>query len=304
MAGVSRRTALVVAKAYSRAFTRTVLTRTYQEEQRINSDALHDYLFNEDYPPKLVSIFAGFWQPRKMEEFIMYLQEGQSVQHFAPASDDYARKLIGHETLRLLGGTILRFMEQVMKEAPLETVKDVQEYYDSLLRLFELDGFQFLEGRLIPMESDSKPAEEERKGIQVLYAALSLPNEVLLKTDLQTAEEHYLNGKWDDCVSNVRQVLELVLKDVARDTVTKLGYPPISDVDLKKPVMVRNHLEKNGLLGKDEMQTINSSYGFMSGVGSHPALGRQDQARLMRRMGMLLAEFVLIRYKEKLAGTP
>jgi hypothetical protein len=120
---------------------------------------------------------------------------------------------------------------------------------------------------------------------------------------LKLSEEHWLNGKWDDCISNARRFLEATMQEVAAAHCLRAKQAKLSEETYSRPVRVREYLESEGLLERQEMSAIKETYGFLSGTGSHPYIAAKDQARLLRQIALLYAQFVMLRFQGSLSAS-
>src|SRR6185369_8131430 len=123
------------------------------------------------------------------------------------------------EQRKLLGQRILRELaEDILCEAPKKTQfyrNDYRPIVQSLLASLELDGYIYKENRLYESEAAVLDTEEEAGLLASLVNELGLDEDGVIKNHLVNSEDHYQNGKWGDCISNSRNVLEGVLRNIA-----------------------------------------------------------------------------------------
>jgi hypothetical protein len=60
-------------------------------------------------------------------------------------------------------------------------------------------------------------------------------------------------------------------------------------------VEVRKYLLKNNLLDNNEVEAVEKIYGLLSHTGAHPYMAESDQARLLRQISLLFAQFIMLR---------
>ncbi|MCK4823121.1 hypothetical protein KA005_45595, partial [bacterium] len=120
---------------------------------------------------------------------------------------------------------------------------------------------------------------------------------------LDLSEEHYIEEKWDDSISNSRKYLESVLREVANAHCFKEKEKPINEDIYKWAGKVRDYLNDVGLLEKKEKDALSKIYGLLSETGSHPYMAKNDQARLLRHLSLTFSQFVLIRFRGYLKAT-
>lgn len=130
-----------------------------------------------------------------------------------------------------------------------------------------------------------------------LIDGLSLPDPDTIKHHLNRSEEHFIDGKWDDSISNTRKVLDAILGQVASCVYSTLNKKTIPTEMLKNATDIRNFLERQNLLTKVEREALEKNYSALSTTGGHPYIAEKDQARLMRHLGLTFSQFVLLRYE-------
>lgn len=307
MAGISRRTSINLAKVYAEIFARPHYRIDDLVGVFISQTELYDFFFQNGADHLFLECVEQFTEARQLELFIMHFHDGRSVQAVTDDSttlrSQHALEVEGQAWLFKLTRWALKYISETVENTRDD---DVYERYhlclQSLVRSVELDGYTWEQGRIIELESDILEAKEERGLIRQLFSSLSLGSYPILDKDLTSSEEHYLNGKWDDCISNARQVLDLIIQELAKDAVKTLGSVALPEKDFRRAAAVREHLEKIGLVSTDEMKAIKEAYAFMSNTGSHPYIAAQDEARLARRMALVYCEFLLLRYRGKVAA--
>jgi hypothetical protein len=164
-----------------------------------------------------------------------------------------------------------------------------------LKRSLELDGYIYKDSRLLPSEEDVVDVQETVGVLQSLMSSMKLDNSETTLHHLKLSEDHYINNKWDDSISNSRKVLESILQEVAAVHSSRFKKTPLSTSTYSSPVQVRDYLENEGLLEPKEKQSIASVYGLLSQTGGHPYMARSDQARLLCHLALTFSQFVLLR---------
>ncbi len=168
---------------------------------------------------------------------------------------------------------------------------------ETLTRSVEADGYAVHDGQLHPLEPDAPNVKEEQNVIVRLFRALRLPENPALH-HLRESEERYVEGNWDDAISQSRKMFEASLKEIASALWIKRGSTP-PDPTQGQPVAVRNYLEQAGLLEREEKRAIDGAYGLLSHTGAHPHIARQDQARLLRHVAVIYVQFVLLQWQQR-----
>lgn len=294
---ISRRTAHAIAEAYTLEFAygRHESTRK-QRITKAKQDKLYDYLYANNYPVWFCARAKTFSQPRQLKEFIMKLHTNET--QYEIFADEQQRKVFGQNCLKDLAKDILwRYRYAPAKGGLLDHLASLA--FPSEVRTLhwnlELDGYVYRDGKLLSAESDVLDAEEEQGVLYALYTSLALHNRDVFRDKLRLSEEHYLAGRWSDAIANARLVLEGILQEVAAAHSVRCKREPLDQRKYDTAVEVRKYLEQEDLLRVEERQAIQHTYGLLSNTGSHPYMAEKDQARLLRQMALVLAQFVLLR---------
>lgn len=199
------------------------------------------------------------------------------------------RKALGQSYLVNLSADILNI------DSPNQ--KTYENMQGKLKNSLALDGYDVKKGKLILSEVDVLNTEEEAGVLESLYKELNLDNHDTVLHHLNLSTEHYINGKWSDSISNSRNFIEAVLREIAASYYQKIKKSEISIRIYESPKDVRNTLESERLLEPKEQKAIAAVYGLLSNTGSHPYIADNDQARLLRHLSLTITHFVLLRYK-------
>lgn len=296
---ISRRSVIALSDVFSRHFTK------YESNTRrrtADSVAVYDFLYRHEYDAWFCDAARSRTStaPRTLKDFILKVHTGESLFEATPEWSWQQREKLGQELVRSLS-------EDVLNEAAKDTRPRARHLTTTLAHIvdderlrenLELDGYVYKGERLLIPESDVLDVQQEEGILHSLYSELKLGEPEVALHHLRLSEEHYVNGKWDDSISNVRKFAEAALLHVAL-RLNDLGSAQIrSDA---RPVDVRTHLEREGLLSKKEREALQHVYGLLSETGSHPYIAANDQARLMRHLGLTFAQFVMLRLRGKLA---
>jgi hypothetical protein len=171
----------------------------------------------------------------------------------------------------------------------------------TLKNQLEIDGYIFRDGILYFSESSVIKEQEEQSILELLTNQLPLNDKPIIINHLKLSEEHYLNAKWGDSISNSRNFLEAILEGVARALHSKKNLTTkIPD----RPVLVRDFLLNEGFLDLTEKEAVAKVYGLISNTGSHPNIAEQDEARLMRHLALTFSQYVLLNFETYLKRNP
>jgi hypothetical protein len=299
---ISRKSAKLIAQAYKVAYS--YYSGTKPRYFHFERDELHDFLYEEDYEAwflNQIKKMKDMFRERELQEFFMRLHTGESVVANNWSWDD--RRKLGQRYLRDLAEDLLNVCRSPTrydrwdKEYVKETVKTLKSQ-------LELDGYIYKDGMLFYSESSVINEVQEQSYLAHLVDNVALADKDTITHHIKLAEEHYVNGKWGDSISNSRNFLEAVLQQVAA-AVNKKKYAadlPLSTYE--RPFAVRDYLEREHLIETKEKEAIAKVYGLLSDTGSHPNIAEKDQARLMWHLALTFSQFVLLRYQGFLANNP
>jgi hypothetical protein len=234
---------------------------------------------------------------RGVQDFIMQLHTGETQVAVTQNWSWEKRQQLGQEYLRELAEDILN---EWSSETDSYSREKIESKITNLKKNLELDGYKYSDGRLLTPESDVLDIKEESGVLESLFSSLSLANKPVTVNHLNLSEEHYLASRWSDSISNSRNFLESVLREVAAAHSTRIKNMPLPQNTYEKPVLVRDYLEREGLLETKEKEALAKFYGLLSSTGSHPYMAQSDQARLLRHLALTFSQFVLLRFQGSL----
>jgi len=266
----------------------------------VYNDELYDFLFVCGYSPWFCNSVTGLGSPRQVKEHFMRLHTGETQAAATPNWEWADRQKLGQEYLGDLARDILHHHNSGKTRYRSTLNRNSKEKWPEqvLLESLELDGYVYRGFRLIAPESDILDTQEEGGVLATLFNDLQLDNWPTAQHCLNLSEEHWLNGKWDDCISNARRFMECTLQEAAATHSLRIKKSKLAQNTYERPVEVRRHLGNEGLLEEREVRTIAEVYGLLSNVGSHPNIARKDQARLLRQVALIFSHFVMLRLKD------
>jgi hypothetical protein len=263
-----------------------------QKRHVVDSEAFYDFLFERNYEAWYCNIVKKFVNlPRVVKESIMRLHTGETAVNATPNWSWEQRQKLGQEYLFNLAQDVLVYYSENRPSV------DENEKLNQLIRSLELDGYIFQDKRLLIPERDVLEIREEMGVIESLYNEVGLPNKEITFHHLKLADEHYIQEKWDDSISNSRKFFESILREIVSQHYRKMNQKNVPNLIYESPVKVRDYLETEGLLENKEKETIAKIYGLLSNTGSHPYMAKKDQARLLRQLTLTVSQFALLRYQ-------
>jgi hypothetical protein len=161
--------------------------------------------------------------------------------------------------------------------------------YDDLLRFLQLDGWEFINGALHRTDPAPFNLQAEEDMLILSVRASGLPNSDVIETHLRRSAEEYGRDN-NNSMTNSRQALEQVLRDIAQQTAAARGQAPPPNEQ------IRDLLEDCGFLTQEEKRGVSGAYGFLSG-GAHPGIADDEAARLGRNFALGACHYSIQKYR-------
>ncbi len=287
---IGRKTVIVLGDVYESEFS---YSKTHGGHV-VRRDKLYDFLFANEYEAWFANMAKTLTGARAVKEWLMRLHTGETLTSATPKWSWEQRERLGQEYLGYLAADILAMHED-----------DTQEYSKRargprIARLksqLELDGYKWSERRLLFSEASAVDAAESSGVIQHLISVVSLAKSKATIHFLELSEQHFIEKRWSDSIANSRKFLESAMQEVAAAHSLRVLGATLKTDTYEKPVLVRDYLEREGLLETREKETVAKIYGLLSHTGGHPYMADNDQARLLRHLSLTVGQFVLLRYK-------
>lgn len=286
---------------------------------RTSNKILYDFLYELDYEAWFLNIVVNWMKANlSLENGIMKIHTGESI---VSATKDWKwekRRELGQSLLKKLATDIIHLYENLpMRIYPInpsatdrnkemfQSINERVQYpfnvVETLKKQLEIDGYIYRDGILYFSESSVIKEQEEQSILELLIDQLPLNDKPIIINHLKLSEEHYLNGKWGDSISNSRNFLEAILEKIAhyihnkKNLITKIP---------NRPVLVRDFLEQQGFIDTSEKDAISKVYGLISNTGSHPNIAEQDEARLMRHLALTFSQYILLTFETYIKNNP
>src|ERR1700730_14577955 len=193
----------------------------------------------------------------------------------------------------------VEFWQRLRKiERPSEAI--IEQLKPSL----EMDGYVYQAGHLYPTESAVIDTIEQRTALERLVDSVALNKKAVIKHHIQESERAYAEQRWGHSISDARNILEAILREVAAVHHLKTKGATIPDDVYKSAAKVRDYLLSESLIDKSEQDALWKIYGLISNTGSHPNIAEKDQARLMRYLSLAFCEYVLLQWEGYLKNNP
>lgn len=301
---ISRKSTKLLAELYEYEFTETTT---------IKLSDFSDFLYERDYSPEFMQTAKQALRTLvRPVDFIKQIHTGESLNQMTINWNSTDKIELGQNLLKKLAEDIINIYEDKKpniitilpgekNDTSLETIKMLNKriikpftMIGSLKKQLELDGYIYRDGVLYFSESSVIKEKEEQSYLQLLINSLPLNNKIIILNHLDLSEEHYLNGKWGDSISNSRNFLEAILDNVAQYIHTKKHLVTKTP---DRAVKVRDFLEEQGFINAKEKEAIYRMYGLVSETGAHPNMAEQDEARLMRHLCLTFSQYILLTFE-------
>ncbi len=306
---ISRKCCKLIAEAYEVSFSKYHAgDRFTSGYDTVNTTALYDFLYENDYAAYFCNAARDTYRShstRGLKEFIMKLHTGETLY---TATNDWTwqqREHLGQEHLRDLAEDILNKLVDILallKARGIGVDRDRALALERLKKQLELEGYEYRDRKLLQPETDVLDVAEETGVLRSLHKELGLANADTTFHHLELTEHHYVEGRWDDSISNSRKFLESVLQEIAAAHSQRVRGEVIADRTYSSALHVRDYLEKQGLVEPKEKKALSAVYGLLSDTGSHPYMAQKDQARLLRHLALTLSQFAMLRLRGCLSG--
>jgi hypothetical protein len=288
---ISRKSAMAISNFYSSRFT---IRKNSNSSSTISQHSLYDFLFENDYPAHISNAARGNLWPRDLKDWVLKLHTGETLINATKTWSWQEREKLGQRYLKDLAESILNWYAENRDKWNQDSYDPLR---DELLRRLELDGYVYRDAALFYTGGDVLNVEEERTLLHHLHTSLGLPNQVDTFQFLQLSEEHFMAGRWSDCIGNSRKFFEAILGQIAATYSQRILGTALGPSVLSRPVDVRRFLEDKGLVETKEREAIDKVYGLLSYTGGHPYMAEDDQARLLRQLSLVLTQFALLRFE-------
>ncbi len=256
---ISRRTTVALAQLFRHKFVRPSYTgyrSGASPSYFAEGAALYDYLFERDYDAWLCNKGKALrGEPRVIQDFIMRLHTGETQYE---ATKDWTWKQRQQLGQRILHELIEDVLNDYVQNRPSYIPDAIAGDLRTLQSSVELDGYAYRGSRLIAPEMDVLDVQEEAGVLESLYTTLALGEPEIARHHLRGSEEHYIAGRWGDCIGNSRIFLEGVLREVAFAHSQRVKGVRLPEKVYNRPVDVREYLKNEGLLEPKEKETIQS----------------------------------------------
>jgi hypothetical protein len=296
---ISRRTTHLVQMLYDLIFTEDIGFGPVLDKEK-----LYDFLYENDHEVWFLDLYKRQVKNEvDLKSLILNLHTGMAYTSRSQTLKD--KQELGQQVIKHLAISILKMLDSdFMSWTTADKKSDNDMLAQDLINRLELDGYKYKDGKLFPLESTVIPEEQEQSYLEDLIQDLNLSDQNTIKHHLKLSEEHFLNAKYDDSISNSRKVLDAILSQVASAAYLKVNGTPIPQPMLRNATDIRGFLERQNIVTRVERAALDQNYSALSATGGHPYIAEKDQARLMRHLALTFSQFVLLRYEGFVRNNP
>ncbi|MCC6527873.1 MAG: hypothetical protein IT373_34830 [Polyangiaceae bacterium] len=299
---LKRRTVLAIAKLSAACFEYSTYAGAGMTNRRhIRTDWLSDLLFEKEHDLVLVSAARALYlQPGATKEFVLGMYAGATLELLARAREQQTRgagpvdrTALARELLEKLAADLLEYAHRPRDQTQIAIPRrPVAE----LLACLELDGYQWRGDRLLRLEQDTFEVKDQEGVIEILCRDLGLGGLAQVKHELKLTDEHYVGGRWGDCIKHARDLAECILLDLVTARAVR-GVGSIPPKAREQAITVRSELHSSGFFDDKELGFMNALWKLLSEQGGHMNMSAQENARICRQYALTAAHFVLLRFQ-------
>ena len=167
----------------------------------------------------------------------------------------------------------------------------------SLKRALKADGYDIVEGRIVPSD---KLEFELTSETSILEQKLQTHGMLDVAKTLDQAHQNFIEGHFEACNAMLRTSLEGTLRHIAIKIASGQDKIPANNpAHGVTPADVRKYLHQQGFFEQDEIGYIKEFYGYASTDGSHPGMSNESESRLRRLMVVALIQYCLEKLESK-----
>lgn len=295
---ISRRTAMAIADAYTTLFShRSTPSYGRPTVEKVYRDTLYDFLYEREYEPWFCNMVRTLMSIRALKDWLLRIHTGESFLAAIPNWPWDKRQALGQVYLKNLAR---EFIIWFCAQTDIFVVRGYRELHDEIVRRLEMDGYIFRDDDLYQTEVEVLDVEAETGLLGNLHQTLGLSDKQQTFEFLKLAEDHYVAGRWPDCIGNARKFFESILQQVAAKHAIAIKGTTLGATTLERPAAVREYLENENLLEKKEREAVDKIYSLLSHTGAHPYMAEKDQARLLRQICLTVTQFIMLRLEGSL----
>jgi hypothetical protein len=161
---------------------------------------------------------------------------------------------------------------------------------EQLRRSLQLDGFDFANKQLLPIDSPVS-AENEKNVLLGMLKQSKIRRKDIISKHIIDAQDLFTAGKHHPAINEGRSAFQAIIEEVV--ILAEIKFSKRSGTGLKNQA---EFLEQNGVLSTDEKAAVLSAWGFLSS-GSHPGLSQEEHGRIGTILGLEFCQIMLVKCK-------
>lgn len=288
---------------------------------KVDQGKLNDFLYEQGYETWLLQTLrldSNSHTTRLLRNSIMGIHTAETITPCTPDWSAETRQALGQKLLRKLAEDILNLYDSipVRNDSSSSLTADIlfglaqslsrpaDVEIKALRSQLEIDGFLYRDRHLYPSEKAVIDTVEQRTELERLVDSVPIKERAVIKHHIEESEKAYADNRWGHSISDARNFLEAILREIAAAHHLKTVRTPISDAIYNWPVKVREYLLVQGLIDKAEQEALWKCYGLISRTGSHPNIAEREQARLMRHLALTFSQYMLLQWEGYLKNNP
>jgi hypothetical protein len=159
---------------------------------------------------------------------------------------------------------------------------------EQLRRSLQLDGFDFANQQLLPIDTPIS-AENEKNALLAMLKQSKIGRKDIISKHIIDAQELFTAGKHHPAINEGRSAFQAIIEEVV--TLAETKFSRRSGAGLKNQA---EFLEQNGVLSADERAAVLSAWGFLSS-GSHPGLSQEEHGRIGTIFSLEFCQIMLVK---------
>ena len=324
---ISRKSTKLIADAYAAHFESHVEIGAWTlgpKVYKLKDEDAYNFLYLREYELWFLQVMARFITGQTTQKLVTAIMGIHTGETLVPATSDSTypqRQAMGQPLLKRLAEDMIRHYEitpvREIDYSKIATNQDL-EFWQRLIRIerpaeptleqlkasLEMDGYVYQEGHLYPTESAIIDTIEERTALERLVDSVAIKEKAVIKHHIQESEKAYAEQRWGHSISDARNFLESILREIAAAHFLKTKGSPIPEPIYKWAAKVREYLLTESMIDKSEQDALWKIYGLLSNTGSHPNIPEKDQARLMRHLSLTFSQYILLQWEGYLKNNP
>jgi hypothetical protein len=267
----------------------------------IRTEWFADLLYEKDHDEALVNTARALYlETGTIKSFILGLYSGSTLELLVASKQQAEggflpidRPEIADTALQKLAADLLEYAHRPREKT---LVHIDRMFIKDLVASLELDGLQWKNDCLLRIEENTFDVKEQEGILEEIYRTLGLGNLAQIRHELKLTDDHYVAGKWGDCIKHARDLAECILLEVAVAR-AGLGAGSVPAKAKEQAVSVRAELHSSGFLDDKEVGFLNALWKLLSEQGGHMNMSPKENARICRQYALTAAHFVLLRFQ-------